>query len=141
MWIIFEIIELALAFMGGIWAFQIVLSWINGKEEEDIRNEEYYIGDLSLQKAGTNKNVVCVSLYMKELDSKRSIRQYKLYAISDSWKELFWNSEFGLELNAWVDGGAFPRKFNAIEPLGEMLNRMMKRKFGIEENDDAAAPP
>jgi hypothetical protein len=129
--ILLEMMEMVFAFFGVIWTMQLAAFLIR-KKPEDICNEKYYIGKVSLTSNQNNKVVTVINLYMKELDNGMSIRDYTVIAEED-WEKIFWSSQWGIELKAWINGGSFPRKFEPIDPLGEMLNRMMKKKMGVSD--------
>jgi hypothetical protein len=130
--ILVEAVEMGFAFIGVIWTMQLVASLINRKPEENICNEKYYIGVIELTSKRDNSVVTIINLYMKELPDGRSRRTYVARPV-EGWDKAFEGSSFKKELDAWAEGGKFPNKFSPVEPLGEMLNRMMKKKMGIAD--------
>lgn len=132
MMILLEIVEMVFAFIGVIWTMQLIASLVNRKQEENICNEKYYIGTMELTGKNNAGTVAIVSLFMKELDDGRSRRAYTARPI-EGWERIFNESPFKAELDAWLEGAAFPHQFKPIEPLGEMLNRMLKKKMGVPD--------
>lgn len=127
-----EMAEMVFAFIGVIWTILIVANLIKKRPEENICTEQYYIGAIRLTSKKDNAVVTIINLYMKELPDGRSKREYVARPV-DGWEKIFSGSSFKMELDAWQEGGKFPDKFHPVEPLGEMLNRMMKKKLGVAD--------
>jgi hypothetical protein len=135
--ILLEIAEMVFAFIGVIGTMQLIASLIKNKDT-DICAEQYFIGVVNFNGQGTvngkkrNINFI-INLYMKELSNGKTKRDYAFIG-DDTWKEKFFKeTEDGQQLRAWKEGGKFPEGFQAIEPLGEMLNRMLKKKMGVPD--------
>jgi len=131
-----EIAKMVFTFTGGILTMHLIASLIKRTQTGNICNEDYFVGlveytgETTSGPARTKRKVqFIINLYMKELKNGKSKRDFTFIG-DHEWKELFFkDTKDGQQIKGWQAGGPFPQSFHPVEPLGEMLNRMMKAKF------------